>query len=55
MVSEQTIQLFIDSPLGIGWMTGVAVNQVAMEVLGSDDPILNRILWKFRHPEFSVN
>ena len=37
--SEQTIQLFIDSPLGIGMDDCVAVNQVAMEVLGSDDPI----------------
>jgi len=37
--SEQTIQLFIDSPLGIGMDDCVAVNQVAMEVLGGDDPI----------------
>ena len=37
--SEQTIQLFIDSPLGIGMDDCVAVNQVAIEVLGSDDPI----------------
>ena len=36
--SEQTIQLFIDSPLGIGMDDCVAVNQVALAVLGSDDP-----------------
>ena len=37
--SEQTIQLFIDSPLGIGMDDCVVVNQVALEVLGSNDPI----------------
>lgn len=37
--SEQTIQLFIDSPLGIGMDDCVVVNQVALEVIGSDDPI----------------
>ena len=37
--SEKTVQLFIDSPLGIGMDDCVAVNQVALEVLGGDDPI----------------
>ena len=37
--SEQTIQLFIDNPLGIGMDDCVAVNQVGKEVLASDDPI----------------
>ena len=37
--SEQTIQLFIDSPLGIGMDDCVAVNQLALEIIGSDDPI----------------
>ncbi len=37
--SEQTIQLFIDSPLGIGMDDCVTVNEVAMDVLDSDDHI----------------
>ena len=37
--SEQTIKLFIDSPLGIGMDDCVVVNQIALEVIGSDDPI----------------
>ena len=37
--SEKIMQLFIDSPLGIGLDDCVAVNQIALEVLGNDDPI----------------
>ena len=33
------VQLFIDSPKGIGLDDCVAVNQIALEVLGDDDPI----------------
>ncbi|MBL4825238.1 MAG: ribosome maturation factor RimP [SAR324 cluster bacterium] len=36
--SEQTIQLFIDSPHGIGMDDCVAVNQLAQEILESTDP-----------------
>ena len=35
--SEQTIQLFIDSPHGIGMDDCVAVNQLAQEILESTD------------------
>ena len=37
--SGKKVQLFIDSPLGIGLDDCVAVNQIALEVLGDDDPI----------------
>ena len=37
--SGKIVQLFIDSPIGIGLDDCVAVNHIALEVLGNDDPI----------------
>ena len=46
----EKVQLFIDSPLGIGLDDCVAVNKIALEVLGDDDPIFKTNTFEVSSP-----